>query len=162
MLRLGLLAAITMSDSIPHFYLLQEKSFKKDIWGHHGNHGLLMTGILKTSAIERILVVLDAYKIHILKSYEYFGLIVNTVCSKVVTPHLSDFFLDPLKFWMKPFPWMEYLEYWLLLIRVECAMMLSTIMVACIFYSVRGNSFCISRCACLSHKSSSESFTSAA
>ena len=92
LLRLGLLAVIAMSDSIPIIDLLQYKSFKKDIWSHHGNHGSLMTGNMKSSAIKNLFVVLEEYKIYMLKSDDYFDLIVETGCSKVVTPNITDCF----------------------------------------------------------------------
>ena len=50
-----------------------------------------MTSNLKNSAIEKICVVLEASKIHLLKSNDYFELIFDTWWSKVFTPHLTDF-----------------------------------------------------------------------
>ena len=44
-----------------------------------------MTGNLKSAAIKKLGVLLKAYKIYLLKSNEYFKLIVDTGCSKVVT-----------------------------------------------------------------------------
>ena len=55
LLRLGLPDAISMAYSIPHIYLLQDKSFNKEILRHPVNHGLLMTGNLKTAAIKNFM-----------------------------------------------------------------------------------------------------------
>ena len=49
-----------------------------------------MTGNLKSAAIKKLGVLLKAYKIYLLKYNEYFKLIIDTGCSKVVTPHLTD------------------------------------------------------------------------
>ena len=50
-----------------------------------------MIGNLKSAAIIKLRVVHESSKIHLLKSNDYFELIVNTGWSKVVTPHLIDF-----------------------------------------------------------------------
>ena len=50
-----------------------------------------MTGNLNFADIEKLCVVLEASKIHMLKSDEYFELIFDSGCSKVVTPHLTYF-----------------------------------------------------------------------
>ena len=80
-----------MADSIPNIYLLQEKSFKKELRSHGGNHGLLITGNINSAAIENLCVVLEASNIHILKYDDYFELIFYTGCPKVVTLNLIDF-----------------------------------------------------------------------
>jgi hypothetical protein len=90
-LRLGLLAAISMADSIPNIELLQDKSLKHDLRRHRGSHGYLMTANLRTDAIERLRVVLEASKVHLLHDDDYFELIMDTGCSKICTGHVSDF-----------------------------------------------------------------------
>ena len=67
-----------MSDSITNADLLQDNSFKKDLQSHRVNHGLTMTGNLKSAAIEKNCVVLEASRINLLKSIGYFEIIVDT------------------------------------------------------------------------------------
>jgi hypothetical protein len=50
-----------------------------------------MMANLKTAALERLRVVLDASKVHLLKNDNSFKLIVDTVCSKICTGHETDF-----------------------------------------------------------------------
>ena len=78
LLHLGLLSAIVAEDSITNADLLQYHSFKKECWIYYGNHGFLITGNLKTAAIKKLRVALEASKIHLLKSDDYFELIVDT------------------------------------------------------------------------------------
>ena len=76
-----------MAYSIPNIDLLQYKSSFKEIQSHCGNHGFLMTINIKSASIKKIRVVLEASKIHMLNSNDYFELIVDTRCSKLITPH---------------------------------------------------------------------------
>ena len=50
-----------------------------------------MTCNIKSGDIQKLRMVLREFKSHILKSDDYFEMIVDTGCSKVVTPHLTYF-----------------------------------------------------------------------
>ncbi len=91
LLRLGLLAAISMADSIPNIELHQDKALKHDLRRHRGSHGFLMTANLRSDTLERLRVVLEASKVHLLHDNDYFELIMDTGCSKICTGHSSDF-----------------------------------------------------------------------
>jgi hypothetical protein len=100
LLRLGLLAAISMADSMPHVDLIQDKTFKRSLRSHRASHGFFITANLKTAAIERLRVILDASKVHLLRSEDYFELIMDSGCSKICIGHETDFIpgsLEPLK-----------------------------------------------------------------
>ena len=55
-----------------------------------------MTSNLKSDAIKKLRVVLEESNIYLLKSDDHFELIVDTGCSKAVTPHLTDFVFGSL------------------------------------------------------------------
>ena len=102
LLRLGLQAAIEMADLITNVYLLQEKYFNKDIQSYHENHGFLMTGNFNSDSIKKLRLVLEASNIHLLKSDDYFELIVYTGFSKVFTPNIIYFVSEYLTNLDKP------------------------------------------------------------
>jgi hypothetical protein len=100
-LCLGLLATISMANSIPNIDLFQDKALKHDLFQdkalkhdlrrHCGSHGFLMTANLRTDAIERLRVVVEASKVHLLHDEDYFEVIMDPGCSKICTGHASDF-----------------------------------------------------------------------
>ena len=97
LLRLGLLAAISMADSIPHVDLVEDKAFKRSLRNHHESHGFLMTANLKTAAIERLRTILEASRVYLLCNDDYFELIMDSGCSKICTGHETDFIPGSLK-----------------------------------------------------------------
>ena len=80
-----------MADSSPNVDLHQDKALKRELRSHRGSHGFLMTANLRSDAIERLRVVLEASKVHLLHDDDYFELIMDTGCSKICTGHVSDF-----------------------------------------------------------------------
>jgi hypothetical protein len=91
LLRLGLLAAIAMADSVPNADLVTDKDLKRSLRSHRGSHGYLMTANLKDASLERLRVILEASKVHLLRNDDYFELIMDTGCSKICTGHETDF-----------------------------------------------------------------------
>jgi hypothetical protein len=91
LLRLGLLAAIAMADSVPNVDLLTNKTLKRGLRRHRGNHGFLMTANLQRASIKQLRVILEASKVHLLRNDDYFELIMDTGCSKICTEHETDF-----------------------------------------------------------------------
>jgi hypothetical protein len=92
LLHLGLLAAIAASDAIPALGLTSEKLLKRDLQKYRGASGFVTkTSNIQPPALSRLRTVLEASQCHLLSKDDHFELIVDSGCSKSVSPCLSDF-----------------------------------------------------------------------
>ena len=101
LLQLGLLAAISASETIPELSLATTRALKKDLRKYRTSCGFMTkTHKLKPDELTRLRHVLETSKTSLITPDDYFELILDSGCSKIVTPHLSDFVpgsLSPLE-----------------------------------------------------------------
>jgi hypothetical protein len=92
LLHLGLMAAIAASDAIPVLGLKSDKTLKRDLQKHRSASGFVTkTSTIQPPALSRLRTVLEASQCHLLSKDDHFELIVDSGCSKSVSPCLSDF-----------------------------------------------------------------------
>jgi hypothetical protein len=92
LLYLGLLAAIAAGDAIPVLGLKSKKDLKRDLQKYQGASGFVVkTSNIQPPALSRLRTVLEASQCHLLSQDDHFELIVDSGCSKSVSPCLSDF-----------------------------------------------------------------------
>ena len=72
LLRLALLSSIAISDTIPDIDLKIERSIKRDLIIHQNARGFLVNDRLKPSDLDRLCVVLEAGKCHLIKKHDHF------------------------------------------------------------------------------------------
>jgi hypothetical protein len=80
-----------MSDVIPKRSLRTNRSLKKELRQYRGKSGFFMTGRLKPPDIDRLKTVLEATQCHLLTKDDHFELVIDSGCSKVVSPCIGDF-----------------------------------------------------------------------
>jgi hypothetical protein len=92
LLHLGLLAAIAASDAIPALNLLSDKSLKRELRRYRCASGFMTkTSALQPPALSRLRTVLETSQCHLLSNDDNFELIMDSGCSKSVTPCAADF-----------------------------------------------------------------------
>jgi hypothetical protein len=92
LLHLGILAAIAVSDAVPSLGLASDKTLKRDLRRHRCASGFVTkTATIQPPALSRLRTVLEASKCHLLSNDDHFELIMDSGCSKSVSPCLSDF-----------------------------------------------------------------------
>jgi hypothetical protein len=92
LLHLGLLAAIAASDAVPTLSLRSEKELKRELRKYRGASGFMTrTASIQPPALSRLRTVLEASQCHLLSNDDNFELIMDSGCSKSVTPCAADF-----------------------------------------------------------------------
>ncbi len=92
LLQLGLLAAIAASDAIPTLNLQSGKALKRDLRRYRCASGFMTkTSNIQPAALSRLRTVLEASQCHMLSKDDHFELIIDSGCSKSVSPCASDF-----------------------------------------------------------------------
>ena len=92
LLHLGLLAAIAASDAVPTLSLASDKALKRDLRKYRGASGFVTkTSNIQPKTMSRLRKALEASPCHLLSEDDTFELIMDSGCSKSVSPHLSDF-----------------------------------------------------------------------
>ena len=94
---MALLAAIASSDVTPKLSLASNQALKLELRKHRGPSGLLMTGAIKTADISHLKTFLQASQCNLLLQDDHFKLIIDSRCSKIVSPSLNDFIPVSLK-----------------------------------------------------------------
>jgi hypothetical protein len=93
LLHLGLLAALSVSKAVPTLLGLQSnKQLRRDLQKYRGASGFVIcTAAIQSSALSRLRTVLEALQCHLLTKDDTFELIMDSGCSKSVSPCISDF-----------------------------------------------------------------------
>ena len=94
---MALLAAIASSDGTPKLSLASNQALKRELRKHRGPSGFIMTGAIKPADISRLKTVLQASQCNLLHQDDHFDLIIDSGCSKIVSPNLNDFIPGSLK-----------------------------------------------------------------
>jgi hypothetical protein len=92
LLHLGLLAAIAASDAVPKLSLQSDKALKRDLHKYRSASGFVTrTSAIQLPALSRLRTVLELSPCHLLTNDDNFELIMDSGCSKSVSPCLADF-----------------------------------------------------------------------
>ena len=94
---MALLAAIARSDGTPELSLASNQALKRELRKHRGPSGFLMNGAIKPVEISRLKTVLQASQCNLLLQDDHLKLIIDSGCSNIVSPSLSDFIPGSLK-----------------------------------------------------------------
>jgi hypothetical protein len=92
LLHLGLMAAIAVSDAIPTLNLKSKQDLKRTLRKHRGASGFITkTSSIQPPALSRLRTVLEASQCHLLSKDDHFEVIIDSGCSKSVSPCVADF-----------------------------------------------------------------------
>jgi hypothetical protein len=92
LLHLGLLAAIVASDTTPTLSFQSKRALKKDLQKYQGSSGFITrTTAIQPPTLSRLHTVLESLPCHLLTRDNKFELIMDSGCSKSVSPCATNF-----------------------------------------------------------------------
>ena len=94
---MALLVAISSSDGIPELSFALNQSLKQELCKHRAPSAFLMKGSIKPADISRLKTVPQASQCNLLLEDDHFELIIDSLCSKIVSPNLKIFIPGSLK-----------------------------------------------------------------